>query len=141
MLHLFIAFRKNWHFGNIEIILLTVSWRFSDLLIWFAVYHLAFPLLLFPRLAFAVVIWLQVNVKLCFLPDLFYVQEEEEGSEDDSNVVHNDFAVTMKTGFSVRSFLDQLEDEADGFVSPVDDKTPSKSSQDLGLGNLHAASV
>ncbi|KAM9331110.1 protein FAM13A [Gastrophryne carolinensis] len=70
----------------------------------------------------------------------FFKEEEEEGSEDDTNV-NTDFAVTMKTGFSVRSFLDQLEDEADGFVSPVDDKTPSKSSQDLGLANLHSASV
>ncbi|XP_073457029.1 protein FAM13A isoform X2 [Aquarana catesbeiana] len=70
----------------------------------------------------------------------FFKEEEEEGSEDDSNV-NNDYAVTMKPGFSVRSFLDQLEDEADGFVSPVDDQTPSKSTQDLGLGNLHAASV
>ncbi|MEE6461886.1 hypothetical protein FKM82_001436 [Ascaphus truei] len=68
------------------------------------------------------------------------VIEEEEGSEDDSNV-KTDFTVTVKPGFSVRSFLDQLEDDADGFVSPVDDKTPSKSSQDLGLGNLHSASV
>ncbi|XP_075057899.1 protein FAM13A isoform X2 [Mixophyes fleayi] len=68
------------------------------------------------------------------------VIEEEEGSEDDSNV-NTDFAVTMKPDFTVRSFLDQLEDEADGFVSPVDDKTPSKSSQDLGLGNIHSASV
>ncbi|XP_040183429.1 protein FAM13A isoform X2 [Rana temporaria] len=70
----------------------------------------------------------------------FFKEEEEEGSEDDSNV-NNDYAVTMKPGFSVRSFLDQLEDEADGFVSPVDDKTPSKSTLELGLGNLHAASV
>ncbi|XP_073494166.1 protein FAM13A isoform X3 [Phyllobates terribilis] len=68
------------------------------------------------------------------------VIEEEEGSEDDGTV-NTDFAVTMKPGFTVRSFLDQLEDEADGFVSPVDDKTPSKSTQDLGLGNLHSASV
>lgn len=68
------------------------------------------------------------------------VIEEEEGSEDDGNVNTN-FAVTMQPGFTVRSFLDQLEDEADGFVSPVDDKTPSKSTQELGLGNLHSASV
>ncbi|XP_073446365.1 protein FAM13A isoform X5 [Dendrobates tinctorius] len=68
------------------------------------------------------------------------VQEEEEGSEDDGTV-NTDFAVTMKPGFTVRSFLDQLEDEADGFVSPVDDKAPAKSTQDLGLGNLHSASV
>ncbi|CAN2388976.1 GTPase-activator protein for Rho-like GTPases [Pristimantis euphronides] len=70
----------------------------------------------------------------------FFKEEEEEGSEDDANV-NTDFTVTMKPGFTVRSFLDQLEDEADGFVSPVDDKTPSKSTQDLGLGNLHSASV
>ncbi|XP_044158748.1 protein FAM13A isoform X2 [Bufo gargarizans] len=70
----------------------------------------------------------------------FFKEEEEEGSEDDGNV-NTDFAVTMKPGFTVRSFLDQLEEEADGFVSPVDDKTPSKSTQDLGLGNLHSASV
>ncbi|XP_077133213.1 protein FAM13A isoform X5 [Ranitomeya variabilis] len=70
----------------------------------------------------------------------FFKEEEEEGSEDDGTV-NTDFAVTMKPGFTVRSFLDQLEDEADGFVSPVDDKTPAKSTQDLGLGNLHSASV
>ncbi|XP_073446331.1 protein FAM13A isoform X2 [Dendrobates tinctorius] len=70
----------------------------------------------------------------------FFKEEEEEGSEDDGTV-NTDFAVTMKPGFTVRSFLDQLEDEADGFVSPVDDKAPAKSTQDLGLGNLHSASV
>ncbi|XP_019408409.1 PREDICTED: protein FAM13A isoform X3 [Crocodylus porosus] len=66
--------------------------------------------------------------------------EEEEGSEDDSNG-KPDFTITMKTDFSMRSFLDQLEDDADGFISPVDDKMPSKSGQDLGLSNLHAASM
>ncbi|XP_053317576.1 protein FAM13A isoform X4 [Spea bombifrons] len=70
----------------------------------------------------------------------FFKEEEEEGSDEDSNA-NTDFAVTMKPGFTVKSFLDQLEEDADGFVSPVDDKTPSKSSQDLGLGNLHSASV
>lgn len=52
-----------------------------------------------------------------------------------------DFTITMKTDFNVRSFLDQLEDDADGFVSPVDDKIPSRSSQDMGLSNLHEASM
>ncbi|XP_019470094.1 protein FAM13A isoform X4 [Meleagris gallopavo] len=66
--------------------------------------------------------------------------EEEEGSEEDSNV-KPDFTITMKTDFNVRSFLDQLEDDADGFVSPVDDKIPSRSSQDMGLSNLHEASM
>jgi hypothetical protein len=58
-----------------------------------------------------------------------YLQEEEEGSEDDSNV-KPDFTVTLKTDFSARSFLDQLEDDADGFISPVDHRMPSKCSQD-----------
>ncbi|XP_051474878.1 protein FAM13A isoform X7 [Apus apus] len=68
------------------------------------------------------------------------IKEEEEGSEEDSNV-KPDFTITMKTDFSVRSFLDQLEDDADGFVSPVDDKVPSRSNQDMGLSNLHEASI
>nr|XP_006111117.1 protein FAM13A isoform X1 [Pelodiscus sinensis] len=68
------------------------------------------------------------------------IKEEEEGSDEDSSV-KPDFTVTVKPDFSVRSFLDQLEDEADGFISPVDDKMPSKSSQDMGLSNLHAASM
>ncbi|XP_039406598.1 protein FAM13A isoform X5 [Corvus cornix cornix] len=68
------------------------------------------------------------------------IKEEEEGSEEDSSV-KPDFTITMRTDFSVRSFLDQLEDDADGFVSPVDDKMPSRSSQDMGLSNLHEASI
>ncbi|XP_021252463.1 protein FAM13A isoform X6 [Numida meleagris] len=68
------------------------------------------------------------------------IKEEEEGSEEDNNV-KPDFTITMKTDFNVRSFLDQLEDDADGFVSPVDDKIPSRSNQDMGLSNLHEASI
>ncbi|KFM03640.1 Protein FAM13A, partial [Aptenodytes forsteri] len=68
------------------------------------------------------------------------IKEEEEGSEEDSNV-KPDFTITMKTDFNVRSFLDQLEDDADGFVSPLDDKMPSRSNQDMGLSNLHEASI
>ncbi|XP_075356686.1 protein FAM13A isoform X4 [Mycteria americana] len=68
------------------------------------------------------------------------IKEEEEGSEEDSNA-KPDFTITMKTDFNVRSFLDQLEDDADGFVSPVDDKVPSRSNQDMGLSNLHEASI
>ncbi|XP_074722840.1 protein FAM13A isoform X9 [Strix uralensis] len=68
------------------------------------------------------------------------IKEEEEGSEEDSNV-KPDFTITMKTDFNVRSFLDQLEDDADGFVSPVDDKMPARSNQDMGLSNLHEASI
>uniref|UniRef100_A0A8C5MDB4 Family with sequence similarity 13 member A n=1 Tax=Leptobrachium leishanense TaxID=445787 RepID=A0A8C5MDB4_9ANUR len=68
------------------------------------------------------------------------VIEEEEGSEDDTNT-NTDFVVPMKQDFTVRSFLDQLDEDADGFVSPVDDKAPSKTSQDPGLANLHSASI
>ncbi|XP_063466316.1 protein FAM13A isoform X4 [Symphalangus syndactylus] len=68
------------------------------------------------------------------------IKEEEEGSEDDSNV-KPDLMVTLKTDFSARCFLDQFEDDADGFISPMDDKIPSKCSQDTGLSNLHAASI
>ncbi|XP_066042483.1 protein FAM13A isoform X3 [Chamaea fasciata] len=68
------------------------------------------------------------------------IKEEEEGSEEDSSV-KPDLTITIKTDFSVRSFLDQLEDDADGFVSPVDEKMPSRSSQDMGLSNLHEASI
>lgn len=66
--------------------------------------------------------------------------QEEEGSEDDSNS-KPDFTVTLKTDFSARCFLDQFEDDADGFISPMDEKMPSKCSQDTGLSNLHAASI
>ncbi|XP_045392783.1 protein FAM13A isoform X7 [Lemur catta] len=68
------------------------------------------------------------------------IKEEEEGSEDDSNT-KLDFTVTLKMDFSARCFLDQFEDDADGFISPMDDKIPSKCSQDTGLSNLHAASI
>lgn len=69
-----------------------------------------------------------------------YLQEEQEGSEDDSNT-KLDFTVSLKTDFSARCFLDQFEDDADGFISPMDDKIPSKCSQDTALSNLHAASM
>ncbi|XP_032188768.1 protein FAM13A isoform X8 [Mustela erminea] len=68
------------------------------------------------------------------------IKEEDEGSEDDSNT-KPDFTVTLKTDFSARCFLDQFEDDTDGFISPMDDKIPSKCSQDTGLSNLHAASI
>ncbi|KAM5282610.1 protein FAM13A isoform 2-T2 [Hipposideros larvatus] len=68
------------------------------------------------------------------------IKGEEEGSEDDSNT-KPDFTVTLKTDFSARCFLDQFEDDADAFISPMDDKIPSKCSQDTGLSNLHAASI
>ncbi|XP_015266895.1 PREDICTED: protein FAM13A [Gekko japonicus] len=68
------------------------------------------------------------------------IKEEEGGPEEESSV-EPDFTVTIKADFNVRSFLDQLEDDTDGFVSPVDDRIPPRSSHDMGLSNLHAASM
>lgn len=68
------------------------------------------------------------------------IKEQEEGSEDDSST-KPDFTVALKTDGSAHCFLDQLEDDADGFISPMDDKMPSKCSQDSGLSNLHSASI
>ncbi|XP_078385280.1 protein FAM13A [Cetorhinus maximus] len=68
------------------------------------------------------------------------VIEEEDGSEDDCNA-RTDFAVTGKPVFTIRSFLDQLDDDADGFVSPTDDKAPTRCSLDLRLSTLHSASM
>ncbi|XP_067901934.1 protein FAM13A isoform X2 [Heterodontus francisci] len=72
-----------------------------------------------------------------FFEDL---KEEEDGSEDDCNA-KTDFAVTVKPGFTIRSFLDQLDDDTDGFVSPMDDRAPTRCSLDLRLSNLHSASM
>lgn len=69
-----------------------------------------------------------------------FLQEEEEGSEEDITT-KPDFTVTLRTDFSARCFLDQFEDDADGFISPMDEKLPSKGSQDTGFSNLHAASM
>uniref|UniRef100_A0A4X1U8V1 FAM13A-like domain-containing protein n=1 Tax=Sus scrofa TaxID=9823 RepID=A0A4X1U8V1_PIG len=86
------------------------------------------------------------NEKVALQKALLYYEsihgrpEEEEGSEDDNNT-KPDFTVTLKTEFSARCFLDQFDDDADGFISPMDDKMPSKCSQDTGLSNLHAASI
>ncbi|XP_078065198.1 protein FAM13A isoform X2 [Mustelus asterias] len=68
------------------------------------------------------------------------VIEEEDGSEDDCNT-RTDFPVTEKPVFTIRSFLDQLDDDADGFVSPTDDKAPIRCSLDLRLSTLHSASM
>ncbi|XP_051865890.1 protein FAM13A isoform X7 [Pristis pectinata] len=72
-----------------------------------------------------------------FFEDL---KEEEDGTEDDGNP-KMDFAVTAKPGFTIRSFLDQLDDSSDGFTSPMDERTPTRCSLDLRLSNLHSASM
>ncbi|MGH0128476.1 UNVERIFIED_CONTAM: hypothetical protein FKN15_034934 [Acipenser sinensis] len=67
-------------------------------------------------------------------------EEEEDGSEDES-YAKADFSVTLKPDFRVRNFLDQLDEEGDGFISPVDDKTQSKNTNDMRLSNLHSATM
>ncbi|XP_005360617.1 protein FAM13A [Microtus ochrogaster] len=68
------------------------------------------------------------------------IKEQEDASEDDSSA-KPDFTVTLKTDCGAQCFLEHLEDDADGFISPMDDKMPSKCSQDSGLSNLHSASI
>ncbi|XP_070587109.1 protein FAM13A-like isoform X1 [Erythrolamprus reginae] len=70
----------------------------------------------------------------------FIKEEEEDGSEDDSSV-KPELTDPITSDLGIRSFLDHLEDDVDGFISPVDDRIPSRSSQDMGLSNLHAASM
>ncbi|XP_072351444.1 protein FAM13A isoform X3 [Scyliorhinus torazame] len=72
-----------------------------------------------------------------FIEDL---KEEEDGSEDDCNA-RIDSLVTGKPAFTIRSFLDQLDDDTDGFESPTEDRTPTRCSLDLRLSTLHSASM
>uniref|UniRef100_A0A3Q3MNR7 Family with sequence similarity 13 member A n=1 Tax=Labrus bergylta TaxID=56723 RepID=A0A3Q3MNR7_9LABR len=65
-------------------------------------------------------------------------QEEEDGSEDDGET-KTQFTVTVRPDISVLSFLDHVDEEVDGFISPVDDLSPSKNTTDMRLSNLHAA--
>ncbi|XP_039606096.1 protein FAM13A isoform X2 [Polypterus senegalus] len=69
------------------------------------------------------------------------IKEEEEDGSDDENGSRTSFVVTMKPDFAVRSFLDQLDEEVDGFISPVDEKSQSKNSLDMRLSNLHSATM
>ncbi|XP_069781824.1 protein FAM13A isoform X2 [Narcine bancroftii] len=72
-----------------------------------------------------------------FFDDL---KEEEDGTEEEGNP-KADFTVTTKPGFTIRSFLDQLDESTDGFASPAEDRTPTRCSLDLRLSNLHSASM
>ncbi|XP_041079157.1 protein FAM13A-like isoform X3 [Polyodon spathula] len=77
---------------------------------------------------------------LCRASTIPVIEEEEDGSEDE-NQPKTDFTVTLKPDFSVRNFLDQLDEAGDGFISPVDDKSPSKNTTDMRLSNLHSATM
>ncbi|XP_035516862.1 protein FAM13A isoform X6 [Morone saxatilis] len=69
------------------------------------------------------------------------VIEEEDGSEDDGDSVKTQFTVTVRPDVSVLSFLDHMDEEADGFISPVDELSPSKNTTDMRLSNLHSATT
>ncbi|CAL8353265.1 unnamed protein product [Boreogadus saida] len=69
------------------------------------------------------------------------VIEEEDGSEEDGDSKPS-FPVSDRPNPSMLGFLDQLEEEADGFISPVDDLSPSRSTtHDMRLSNLHSANM
>ncbi|XP_062244130.1 protein FAM13A isoform X4 [Platichthys flesus] len=68
------------------------------------------------------------------------VIEEEDGSEDDGDS-RTQFAVTVQPDVSTLGFLDHMEEEADGFISPVDELSPSQNTTDMRLSNLHSATM
>ncbi|KAM9363719.1 protein FAM13A [Symphorus nematophorus] len=68
------------------------------------------------------------------------IKEEEDGSEDDGDT-KTQFTVTVRPDLSVLSFLDHMEEDADGFISPVDELSPSKHTTDMRLSNLHSATM
>lgn len=70
----------------------------------------------------------------------FLLQEEEDGSEDEGDS-KTQFAVTVQPDLNVFSFLGHMDEEVDGFISPVDDLSPSKSTIDMRLSNLHSATT
>ncbi|XP_051982230.1 protein FAM13A isoform X3 [Xyrauchen texanus] len=76
------------------------------------------------------------------VPALFFsdTKEEEDGSDEDNDTM-TQFTVTVKPELSMLGFLDQLEEDADGFISPVDELSPSKNTTDMRLSNLHAATM
>ncbi|XP_037546585.1 protein FAM13A isoform X2 [Nematolebias whitei] len=66
--------------------------------------------------------------------------EEEDGSEDDSDTKAQ-LNVTIRPELGVFIFMDPMDEEVDGFISPVDELSPSKTSGDMDLSNLHSAST
>lgn len=69
------------------------------------------------------------------------VQEEEDGSDEDNDNRTQFTQLTVRPEMSMLEFLDHLDEEVDGFISPVDELSPSKNSIDMRLSNLHAATM
>ncbi|XP_029114911.1 protein FAM13A isoform X3 [Scleropages formosus] len=68
------------------------------------------------------------------------VIEEEDGSEDDGDA-KTPLGIPIKSDFSMLGLLDHLDEDVDGFVSPVDELSPTKNSTDMRLSNLHSATM
>ncbi|XP_030264617.1 protein FAM13A isoform X3 [Sparus aurata] len=68
------------------------------------------------------------------------IKEEEDGSEDDGDS-KTQFTVSVQPEISVIGFLEHMDEEADGFISPVDELSPSKNTTDMRLSNLHSATT
>ncbi|KAK3573268.1 hypothetical protein QTP86_019230 [Hemibagrus guttatus] len=69
------------------------------------------------------------------------VIEEEDGSDEDNDNRTQFAQLTVRPELSMLGFLDHLDEEVDGFISPVDELSPSKNSTDMRLSNLHAATI
>ncbi|XP_011474778.3 protein FAM13A isoform X1 [Oryzias latipes] len=65
------------------------------------------------------------------------IKEEEDGSEDDGDT-RTQFKMTVESDLSMLSILDHMDEEVDGFVSPVDDL---EKTTDMRLSNLHSATM
>ncbi|XP_026788995.3 protein FAM13A isoform X2 [Pangasianodon hypophthalmus] len=76
-------------------------------------------------------------------PALFFDhgKEEEDGSDEDNDNRTQFAQLTVRPELSMLGFLDHLDEEVDGFISPVDELSPSKNSTDMRLSNLHAATI
>ncbi|XP_033827822.2 protein FAM13A isoform X3 [Periophthalmus magnuspinnatus] len=68
------------------------------------------------------------------------IKEEEDGSEDDSDT-KTQVTMTVRPDLSVLGLMDHMDEEVDGFISPVDELSPSKNTADMGLSNLHSATI
>ncbi|XP_044046766.1 protein FAM13A isoform X2 [Siniperca chuatsi] len=68
------------------------------------------------------------------------IKEEEDGSEDDGDS-KTQFTMTIRPDLSVLGFLDHMDEEADGFISPVDELSPTNNMTDMRLSNLHSATT
>ncbi|XP_046726389.1 protein FAM13A isoform X2 [Silurus meridionalis] len=76
-------------------------------------------------------------------PALFFDhgKEEEDGSDEDGDNRTQFAQLTVRPELSMLGLLEHLDEEVDGFVSPVDELSPSKNSTDMRLSNLHAAPI